>query len=184
MNNAEYTRAKERALYILEARDHSYAELYSKLEKNYSEEICFAVCDKMTEIGLINDSLYAKKLAKYYFTVKKYGKYRAFNEMKRKRYVIIMAAGSGTRMGAEKPKQFLELEGIDIHNAAAVATASLAQAVAEGTVKKDEVIMLNITGGGELLAKSEKQVVYAKPHLVLNPELPAEEIVRAVEGLF
>ena len=84
MNNAEFTRAKERALYILEARDHSYAELYSKLEKNYSEEICFAVCDKMTEIGLINDSLYAKKLAKYYFTVKKYGKYRAFNEMKRK----------------------------------------------------------------------------------------------------
>jgi cysteate synthase len=81
-------------------------------------------------------------------------------------------------------KKFLELEGIDIHNAAAVATASLAQAVAEGTVKKDEVIMLNITGGGELLAKSEKQVVYAKPHLVLNPELPAEEIVRAVEGLF
>jgi regulatory protein len=84
MNNSEYTRAKERALYILEARDHSYAELYAKLEKNYSEEVCFAVCDKMTEIGLINDSLYAKKLAKYYFTVKKYGKYRAFNEMKRK----------------------------------------------------------------------------------------------------
>ncbi len=84
MNNAEFTRAKERALYILEARDHSYAELYSKLEKNYSEEVCFAVCDKMTEIGLINDSLYAKKLAKYYFTVKKYGRYRAFNEMKRK----------------------------------------------------------------------------------------------------
>jgi 2-C-methyl-D-erythritol 4-phosphate cytidylyltransferase len=31
--------------------------------------------------------------------------------MERKRYVIIMAAGSGTRMGAEKPKQFIELEG-------------------------------------------------------------------------
>ena len=31
--------------------------------------------------------------------------------MKRKKYVIIMAAGSGTRMGGEKPKQFLELEG-------------------------------------------------------------------------
>lgn len=31
--------------------------------------------------------------------------------MERKRYVIIMAAGSGTRMGAEKPKQFIELDG-------------------------------------------------------------------------
>ena len=31
--------------------------------------------------------------------------------MGRKRFVIIMAAGSGTRMGADRPKQFLELEG-------------------------------------------------------------------------
>ena len=31
--------------------------------------------------------------------------------MERKKYVIIMAAGNGTRMGAGMPKQFLELEG-------------------------------------------------------------------------
>ncbi len=31
--------------------------------------------------------------------------------MQRKKYVIIMAAGSGTRMGAKMPKQFLELGG-------------------------------------------------------------------------
>ena len=31
--------------------------------------------------------------------------------MERKRYVVIMAAGSGTRMGAELPKQFLQLDG-------------------------------------------------------------------------
>ena len=31
--------------------------------------------------------------------------------MDRKRYVVIMAAGSGTRMGAQMPKQFLELDG-------------------------------------------------------------------------
>ena len=31
--------------------------------------------------------------------------------MDRKRYVVIMAAGSGTRMGADMPKQFLELGG-------------------------------------------------------------------------
>jgi 2-C-methyl-D-erythritol 4-phosphate cytidylyltransferase len=31
--------------------------------------------------------------------------------MDRKKYVIIMAAGSGTRMGADRPKQFLELDG-------------------------------------------------------------------------
>lgn len=31
--------------------------------------------------------------------------------MERKKFVIIMAAGSGTRMGAQMPKQFLELDG-------------------------------------------------------------------------
>ena len=31
--------------------------------------------------------------------------------MDRKKYVIIMAAGSGSRMGADRPKQFLELGG-------------------------------------------------------------------------
>ena len=31
--------------------------------------------------------------------------------MGRRRYVIIMAAGSGTRMGADRPKQFLEIGG-------------------------------------------------------------------------
>ena len=31
--------------------------------------------------------------------------------MSRKKYVIVMAAGSGTRMGSELPKQFIELDG-------------------------------------------------------------------------
>ena len=80
--------------------------------------------------------------------------------------------------------KFLSLEGIDIHNAAAVAVASLAQAVSESKVNKDETIMLNITGGGEELAKSEKEVIYAKPHLVLDPSLPTDQIVQKVLKLF
>lgn len=80
--------------------------------------------------------------------------------------------------------KFLELEGIDIHNAAAVAVASLAQAVSEGTVRKDELIMLNITGGGEAKAKSEHEICYARPDLILDPALPEREIIQAVEKLF
>lgn len=79
--------------------------------------------------------------------------------------------------------RFAELEGIDIHNAAAVAVASLAAAVKEGKVTREDVIMLNITGGGEELAKSEQNIVYAKPHMVLDPDLPAEEIVKAVKNI-
>ena len=80
--------------------------------------------------------------------------------------------------------RFLELEGVDIHNAAGVAVASLAKAVEEGAVSKDDVIMLNITGAGEELAKSEGEIFYAVPHLVLDPSLPEETIINKVEGLF
>lgn len=81
-------------------------------------------------------------------------------------------------------EKFIKLEGIDIHNAAGVAVASLAMAVADGTVGKDDVIMLNITGAGEDLAKSEGEIFYAEPHLVLDPSLPEEEIISEVENLF
>jgi cysteate synthase len=81
-------------------------------------------------------------------------------------------------------KRFADLEGIDIHDAPAVAVASLAAAVKDGSVKKDETIMLNITGGGEELAKSQQDVVYAKPDLVLDPSLPDEDIINAVKRLF
>lgn len=81
-------------------------------------------------------------------------------------------------------KKFAELEGIDIHDAPAVAVASLATAVREGAVRKEETIMLNITGGGEELAKSGQDIYYAESDLVIDPALPKEEIVTAVKNLF
>ena len=61
--------------------------------------------------------------------------------------------------------------------------AALAQAVREGVVKKDEYIMLNCTGGG-FLASMAKGYVFKEPDLVLDPSLPAEEIIAAVDKLF
>jgi len=68
-------------------------------------------------------------------------------------------------------------EGIDIHPAAAVATATLIQATENGTVEKDALIMLNITGGGEIRLKSERKLHYLKPEFVfdLNPEFSEVE---------
>lgn len=84
----------------------------------------------------------------------------------------------------EWKEKFRELEGIDIHNASAVAVASLVQAIEGGHVGKEEVIMLNITGGGEELARSEHEVIYEKPDLILSPDQPAEDIINAVDKLF
>ncbi len=73
----------------------------------------------------------------------------------------------------EANKLFQELEGIDIHPAAAVATASLIDYVKSGQLDKDAVTMLNITGGGEERFKSEHELHYLKPTLIfdLNPTL-------------
>lgn len=75
-------RARERALYLMESRDHSYRELFDKLEKNYSEDICFEVCNRLAEIGVINDRRYAEKLCRQLFEVKKLGRYRVKQEMR------------------------------------------------------------------------------------------------------
>ena len=79
--------------------------------------------------------------------------------------------------------QFRNREGYDLLPAACVAVSALAQAVMSGVVKKDDYIMLNCTGGGTIAAMS-RGVVYKEPDLILSPDLPAEEIVKAVAGLF
>ena len=79
--------------------------------------------------------------------------------------------------------QFRNREGYELLPAPCTAVAALAQAVRDGVVKKDEYIMLNCTGGGTLSAMS-KGFVHKEPDLVLSPDLPADEVVRAVMDLF
>ncbi len=71
---------------------------------------------------------------------------------------------------------FKDTEGIDIYHAAGVATASLMQAIANKQVKADDVIMLNITGGGEALFKEHNDVWYLKPDKVFSVNASKEEI--------
>ena len=80
----DYRRARERALYLLDERDYGYAEMFKKLEQNYSEDICFEVVNNLSELGLIDDRRYARKCAEYYMITKMRGKYRAREEMRRR----------------------------------------------------------------------------------------------------
>lgn len=81
-------------------------------------------------------------------------------------------------------KLFEETEGIDIHPAAAVATASLIAAVEHGEVRKDEVVMLNITGGGEARYKKDNEVFYLKPNHVFEINAPKEDVQDVLAKLF
>ena len=79
--------------------------------------------------------------------------------------------------------QFRNLEGYDLLPAACVAVSSLAQAVKDGVVSKDECIMLNCTGGG-MLSSMGRGYFLKEPDLVLSPDLDAEEVIKKVSALF
>lgn len=79
---------------------------------------------------------------------------------------------------------FEETEGIDLHPAAAVATASLVQAVSDQRIDPRAVIMLNITGGGEERFKKEHELHYLKPSLAFDIDPDEEGVLREIEGIF
>ena len=79
---------------------------------------------------------------------------------------------------------FLQYEGIDIYSASGVAVHSLMQAVEQKKVNAGDIIMLNITGGGEQRFKQGKELWYLKPDLVFNTKAPKEEIIQHIKKLF
>lgn len=79
---------------------------------------------------------------------------------------------------------FKELEGVDIYSASGAALAGLVQAVKSEAVGKEEVIMLNITGGGEQHFKKDCKVHYLHPSLVISPSGDKDTIIRKIEDLF
>ncbi len=86
--------------------------------------------------------------------------------------------------GRKAARLFLELEGNDLHPAAAIATASLIAAVREKQVEKDSMIMLNITGGGEERFKREKELFYLKPEIIFDIDPSLEEVRTKLKHLF
>ncbi len=87
---------------------------------------------------------------------------------------VLLATNEESR---EAAALFLDTEGIDIHPAAAVATATLINASKNNTINHNDIIMLNITGGGEQRFKDENKLFYLKPLLVFDIN-PDEDIVK------
>jgi cysteate synthase len=78
---------------------------------------------------------------------------------------------------------FERTEGIDLHPAAAVATASLVQAVAEQKIESEAVVMLNITGGGEARYKATHPLHYLKPVIIFAADAAEQHIREAIGKL-
>ena len=78
-------RAKEKALYLLEHRDHSKQELTEKIARTAaSREAAQAAADHLEEIGLVDDRAFAETYARELFQRKRYGARRVRQELSRK----------------------------------------------------------------------------------------------------
>lgn len=86
--------------------------------------------------------------------------------------------------GEKAGELFKTLEGVDIEPAAAIALATLINAVEEGKVEKDKIIMLNITGGGGQLFRDEHTIHYLKPDMVFPIDPDPDMVVKKVKTLF
>jgi cysteate synthase len=76
---------------------------------------------------------------------------------------------------------FIETEGIDIHPAAAIATATLIKEAAN--IDPDNIVMLNITGGGEAKFKDENKLHYLKPSIVFDIDPDPDKVKYSLEEL-
>lgn len=82
---SRFRRAYRRACYLLDERDYSYSMMHQKLMRTYQDrELCSAVLRQLVQCGAIDDRRYAARLAEYLVESKRYGTYRALQEMRRK----------------------------------------------------------------------------------------------------
>jgi len=79
--------------------------------------------------------------------------------------------------------QYRNLEGYELLPAACVAVAALAKAVEAGKIGKEDMVMLNCTGGGTLAAMS-KGYVFKSSDIEIDPATPSAEVISKVKALF
>ena len=84
--------------------------------------------------------------------------------------------GITNREAREAQKLAEEVVGIDLDPAASVAVASLLQATEEGEVGREDLVLLNLTGGGYERIREDHPVHPLSPSLTLKEDTSLEEV--------
>ncbi len=84
INLSNERRAKEKALWLISYRDHSKKELADKIKRTCDEESAEKAVERMEELGLVNDEVYAKRYAKKLLFTKHMSKRAAVYELVKK----------------------------------------------------------------------------------------------------
>ncbi|MFC2166481.1 cysteate synthase [Acidobacteriota bacterium] len=88
------------------------------------------------------------------------------------------------REAAEAMEIFEQQEGCDLHPASGVALGALFQAVKNQQVGKDEIIVLNATGGGEGRFRRDYHLQYLEPYAKLSDkEINSKEAANKIESV-
>ena len=78
------SRAKEKALYLIEYRSRTEKELRDKLVPLFGENAADAAIERLDQLGLINDEKYAREYAEQLITKKHFSRERALFELLKK----------------------------------------------------------------------------------------------------
>lgn len=84
LSDSQYNRARERALYLLGLRDYGCRELQQKLLTEATPEIAAAVVERLRQVGLLDDSRFAARLARHLNEYKQYPRRRIRQELLRR----------------------------------------------------------------------------------------------------
>lgn len=84
INLSNERRAKEKALWLISYRDHSKKELADKIKRTCDEESAEKAVERMEELGLINDEVFAERYARKLLFSKHMSKASAVYELARK----------------------------------------------------------------------------------------------------
>lgn len=109
LNASQYNRARERALYLLGLRDYGCRELEQKLHTEATPEIAAAVVARLTEVGLLDDSRFAVRLARHLSEIKQYPARRILQELRHRGVDALTAQEAVDALDCEDYTQALAL---------------------------------------------------------------------------
>ncbi len=106
---AQRRKGKERALYLLEYRDHTRKELVDKLVRSVSREIAEETADRMEELGLIDDQRYARRVAAFLLEQKQLGRRAALYKMQQKGFPRAVAEAALQEVEVDPTEQIRQM---------------------------------------------------------------------------
>ena len=106
---SRYSRARERALYLLGLRDYACKELEQKLYTEADPDTAAAVVARLCEVGLVDDERYAARLARSLSETKHYPRRRIEQELRRRGVSPALAQEAVSDLEGEDFRQALAL---------------------------------------------------------------------------